>query len=111
MFYFPSFFDGIKSGLCLKRKETLICMWWCPLINVASGLSVPYFPHGKEQVLGLKDRLQNFYLVFCNRGIKFWPCRDKNITITMEAAILFLKMSHMALKPKQIMKKADLCKL
>lgn len=47
MFYFPSFFDGIKTGLCLKKKETLICMC-CPLINGANGLSVPYLLCGKK---------------------------------------------------------------
>lgn len=58
----------------------------------------------KKQAVGLKGRLHSLYLKFHNQGIKFWPHRDITITITVEAAILFLKMSHMTLKTKQIIK-------
>ena len=55
-------------------------------------------------MVGLKGRLHSLYLKFRNQGSKFWPRRHRTIIVTVEAAILFLRMSHMTLKTKQIIK-------
>lgn len=79
-------------------------MYVLSLTNDDKGLSVRYFLCGSKEGVGLKGRLHSLYLKFHSRGTKLWSRRDITVNITAEAAILFLKMSHMALKTKQIIK-------